>query len=65
MNESLSELKHQGLYPSGTTSIVGDLIINSVIEETIKKKGRPVKVRNFLGALVATLCGTLSYSNNP
>ena len=62
MNESLSKLKHQGLYPSGTTSIVGDSIINSVIEGRIKQKDRPV---NFLGALVATLCGTLSYSKNP
>ena len=64
MNELLSKLKHQGLYPSGTTSIVEESIINSVIEGRIKKKDRPDKVRNFLRALVATLCGTLSYSNN-
>ena len=36
INESLSKQKHgkqkQGLYPSGTTVIVGDSIINGVIE---------------------------------
>ena len=52
MNESLSKQKHQGLYPSGTTVIVGDSIINGVIEERINKKDRPVKVRNFPGATV-------------
>ena len=40
MNESLSKQKHQGLYPSGTTVIIGDSI--SVIEERINKKDRPV-----------------------
>ena len=38
MNESSSKLKHQGLYPSGTTVITGDLIINGVIEERVNKK---------------------------
>ena len=52
INESLSKQKHQGLYPSGTTVIVGDSIINGVIEERINKKNRPVKVRNFPGATV-------------
>ena len=52
INESLSKQKHQGLYPSGTTVIVGDSIINGVIEERINKKDRPVKVRNFPGATV-------------
>ena len=52
MNESLSKQKHQGLYPSRTTVIVGDSIINGVIEENINKKDRPVKVRNFPGATV-------------
>ena len=55
MNESLSKQKHQGLYPSGTTVIVGDSIINGVIEERINKKDRPVKVRNFPGATVADM----------
>ena len=43
MNESSSKLKHQGLYPNGTTVIVGDSIINGVIEERINKTDRPVK----------------------
>ena len=55
MNESSSKLKHQGLYPSGTTVIVGDSIINGVIEERINKKDRSVKVRNFPGATVADM----------
>ena len=55
MSESRSEQKHQGLYPSGTTVIVGDSIINGVIEERITKKDRPVKVRNFPGATVADM----------
>ena len=46
---------HQGLYPSGTTVIVGDSIINGVIAERINKKDRPVKVRNFPGATVADM----------
>ena len=44
MNESSSKLKHQGLYPNGTTVIVGDSIINGVIE-----------VRNFPGATMADM----------
>ena len=32
MNESRSKQKQQGLYPSGTTAIVGDSIINGVTE---------------------------------
>ena len=55
MNESISKQKHQGLYPSGKTVIVGDSIINGVIEERINKKDRPVKVRNFPGATVADM----------
>ena len=55
MNKSSSKLKHQGLYPSGTTAIVGDSIINPVIEEKINKKDRLVKVRNFPGATVADM----------
>ena len=38
MNESLLKLKHQGLYPSGTTVIVGGSIISGVTEERINKK---------------------------
>ena len=55
MNESISKLKHQGLYPNETTVIVGDSIINGVIEERINKKDRPVKVCNFPGATVADM----------
>ena len=55
MNESISKIKHEGLYPSGTTVIVGDSIINGVIEERINKKNRPVKVCNFPGATVADM----------
>ena len=33
INEKLSKLKHQGSYPSGTTVIAGDSIINGVIEK--------------------------------
>ena len=55
MNKSSSKLQHQGLYPSGTTAIVGDSIINPVIEEKINKKDRLVKVRNFPGATVADM----------
>ena len=55
MNKSSSKLKHQGLYPNGTTVIVGYSIINGIIEERINKKDRPVKVRNFPGATVADM----------
>ena len=61
MNESLSEQKHQGLHPSGTTVIVGDKIINGVIEERIYKKDRPVKVRNFPGDGRSTLADMEHY----
>ena len=47
MNESISKLEYQGLYPSGTTVIVADWIIDGIIEERLNKKDRPVKVRNF------------------
>ena len=33
INEKLSKLKHEGSYPSGTTVIAGDSIINGVIEK--------------------------------
>ena len=55
MNGALSNLKHQGLYPSGTNAIVGDSIINGIIEEMINKEDRPAKVSNFLGARVADM----------
>ena len=55
MNESSSKLKHQGLYPNGKTVIVGDSIINGVIEERINKKDSPVKVHNFPGATVVDM----------
>ena len=55
MNESSSKLKHQGLYPNGTTVMVGDSIVNGVTEERINKKDRPVEVPNFPGATVADM----------
>ena len=55
INESLSKQKHQGLYPSGTTVIIGNSIINGVIEKRINKKNRPVKGRNFPGATVTDM----------
>ena len=55
MNKSLSKQKHQGLYSSGTTDIVGDSIIYGVINERINKKDRPLKVHNFTGARVADM----------
>ena len=55
MNKSLSKQKHQGLYPSGTTVIIGNSIINGVIEKRINKKNRPVKGRNFPGATVTDM----------
>ena len=55
MNESSSKLKHQSLYPSGTTAIVGDSIINGVIEERINKKDRSITVRNFPGPTIADI----------
>ena len=64
INESLSKQKHQGLYPSETTVIVVDSIINDVIEERINKKDRPVKVRQFSRSY-SGISGRLSYSNNP
>lgn len=37
-NESILKLKHQSLYPSETTVLAGDSVINGVIEE--KKRER-------------------------
>ena len=39
VSEPLSKQKHQGLYSSGTTLIVGDSIINGVIERRMNKNG--------------------------
>ena len=52
MNKTISKLKHQALYPNGTTAIAGDSIINGVIKEKINKKDRAVKVCKFSGATV-------------
>ena len=38
INESCSKQKQQGVYRRGTTAIVGDSIINGVIEERINKE---------------------------
>ena len=40
----------QGQYPSNTTVIAGDSIINGIREERLSGKNRLVKVRNFPGA---------------
>ena len=56
MNELLSKQNHQGLYPSGTTVIVGDSIINGVIEERINKKDRSSQILRTIIQLVFFLC---------
>ena len=42
----------QGQYPSNTTVIVGDSIINGIREERLSGKYGVVKVRNFPGATI-------------
>ena len=41
-----------GKYPDGTTVVLGDSILNGVIQEKLSRPGRPVKVHNFRGATV-------------
>ena len=55
MNEPLWKIQHQGLYPSRATVVVGDLIINGVIEERINTKNRPVEICNFPRTAVADM----------
>ena len=45
----------KGQWPKSTTLIVGDFIINDVLEEGLCGGGRKVKVRNFTGATVVDL----------
>ena len=45
----------KGQWPKNTTLIVGDSIINGVLEEGLGGGGRNVKVRNFPGAKVDDL----------
>ena len=45
----------KGQWPKNTTLIVGDSIINGVLEEGLCGGGRNVKVRNFPGATVDDL----------
>ena len=40
----------QGKYPDGTAVIIGDPILNGIIQERLTRKGRAVKVHNFRGA---------------
>ena len=47
MNEPHSKIQHQGLYPSRATVVVGDFIINGLIEERINTKNRSFEVYNF------------------
>ena len=42
----------QGKYPDGTVVIIGDSILNGIIQERLSRKGRVVKVHNFRGATV-------------
>ena len=42
----------QGQYPSNTTVIAGDSILNGIHEERLSGKYGAVKVRNFLGATI-------------
>ena len=45
----------KGQWPKNTTLIVGDSIINGVLEEGLCGGGQNVKVRNFSGAMVDDL----------
>ena len=42
----------QGKYPDGTAIIIGNSILNSIIQKRLSRKGRVVKVHNFRGATV-------------
>ena len=42
----------QGKYPDGTAIIIGDSILNGIIQERLSRKERVVKVHNFRGATV-------------
>ena len=45
----------QGQYPSNTTVIAGDSIINGIREERLSGKYGVVKVRNFSGATIVDM----------
>ena len=45
----------KGQWPKTTTVIVGDSIINGVLEEGLRGEGQNVKVRSFPGATVDDL----------
>ena len=49
-NKENTSKKKQGKYPNGTTVVLGDSILNGVIQEKLSRPGRPVKVHNFPGA---------------
>ena len=55
MNKPHSKIQHQGLYPSRATVVVGDLIINGLIEERINTKNRSAEVCNFPRTAVADM----------
>ena len=42
----------QEKYPDGTAIIIGDSILNGVVQGRLSRKGRVVKVHNFWGATV-------------
>ena len=49
-NKENTSKEKQGKYPNGTTVVLGDSILNGVIQEKLSRPGRPVKVHNFRGA---------------
>ena len=42
----------QEKYPDGTAIIIGDSILNGIVQGRLSRKGRLVKVHNFWGATV-------------
>ena len=42
----------QGKYPEGKAVIIGDSILNGIIQEPLSREGRVVKVHNFRDATV-------------
>ena len=55
INEEDIPGEKQAIYPDGTVAVIGDSILNGVMQERLSRKGRPVKVHNFRGASVDDL----------
>ena len=49
-NKENTSKEKQGKYPSDTTVVLGDSILNGVIQEKLSRPGRPLKVHNFRDA---------------